>query len=151
VATHGKRQRTEPANRNRPATLEAETVPAGIEPGDRVVDSAESGRSHFEQREFQSSVNIGVRVFGLIDDLGGSIRPAVANAVIDVALQSGLLCEERFPEFRRPSHFVLNQVLSPQGIPSLNDPNEEDDDGNDQEHVNQSAQRVGGGESKYPE
>jgi hypothetical protein len=86
VATHGKRQRAETANRDRPIALEAETVPARIEPGDRVVDPVEGGRSHFEQREFQSSVHIGVRAFGLIDHLVGSIHPAVANAVIDVAL-----------------------------------------------------------------
>jgi hypothetical protein len=48
VAAHGKWQRPEPPNRDRPAALEAETVPAGIETGDRVVDPDERGRSHFE-------------------------------------------------------------------------------------------------------
>jgi len=151
VATHGKWQRTEPANRDRPATLEAETVSAGIEPGDRVVDPDESGRAHFEQREFQCYVNIGMSVFDLIDDLGGSIGPAVANAVINVALQLCLLRAERFSQFRCPGASVLSHGLSPQGISPLNDPNEEDDDCNEQEHVNQSAERVGGGESQYPE
>jgi hypothetical protein len=112
VAAHGKWQRTEPANRDRSAALKAETVPAGIEPGDRVVDPDESGRLYFEQREFQPLVDIGVRVFDLIDDLGGSIGPAVANAVMNVALQSGLLFAERCPQLRCPSPFVASHKIA---------------------------------------
>jgi hypothetical protein len=139
VTTHGKRQRTEAANRNRSAALEAETVPAGIEPGNRVVDSDDSGRPHFKQREFESCMDIGVRAFGLIDYIVGSIGPAVTNAVINVALQPGLLCDERVSQFRCPSPFVLNHALSPQGIPPLQHSKDKDHDCNDEEQMNQPA------------
>jgi hypothetical protein len=116
VATHGKWQRTEPANRDRPAALETETVPAGIEPGDRVVNAHESRRAHFDQRELQCDVDIGVRAFSLIDHFVGSVRPAVAHAVLKVALRSGFEFAERVSKFRGPEGVVgrhSSVILSP--------------------------------------
>jgi len=112
VATHGKWQRPEPANRDRPAALETETVPAGIEPGDRIVNADESRRAHFDQRELQCDVDIGVRAFSLIDYLVGSIRPAVAHAVLNIALRSGLELAECVSQFRGPNGVVGSHRIS---------------------------------------
>ena len=112
MAAHGKWQCTEPANRDRPATLEAETVPAGIEPGDRVVNALERRRAHFDQREIQRDVDIGVRAFGLIDHFVRSIRPAVAHAVLNVALQAGFEFAERVSKFHGPCCVVATHKVA---------------------------------------
>jgi hypothetical protein len=113
VAAHGKRQRPEPPNRDRPAALEAETVPACIETSDRVVDADESGRAHFDQREFQCDVDIGVGSFSLIDHLKGSIGPAVAHAIVNVALQPGFEFTERASQFGCPNRVVATHKVAP--------------------------------------